>query len=68
MEPEIKCEDAVDGADMDEGVSFYQVSTVVTRWNLDFLFASLCRRFKEGKLDEFDQTLSVFEGKTYFTC
>ncbi|XP_075906466.1 telomeric repeat-binding factor 1 [Nelusetta ayraudi] len=61
MEPEFKCGDAVDGADMDEGVSFYQVSTVVTRWNVDFLFVSLCRCFKEGKLDEFDQTLSAFE-------
>lgn len=68
MEPEIKCEDAVGGADMDEGVSFSQVSTVVTRWNVDFLFVSLCRCFKEGKLDEFDQTLSAFEGKTHFTC
>lgn len=68
MEPEIKCGDAVSGADMDEDVSFFQVSTVVTRWNMDFLFVSLCRRFKEGKLDEFDQTLSAFEGKTRFTC
>lgn len=66
MEPEIQCEDGVE-ADTDEGVSFSQVSAVVTRWTLDFLFASLCRRFKEGRMDEFDQILSTFEGKTDFT-
>lgn len=67
MEPENKCEDIEDGADMDEGVTFYEVSKVVTGWALDFLFASLCRLFKEGKLDEFDQTLLTLEGKTDFT-
>lgn len=67
MEPENKCEDVEDvedDADMDEGVSFSQVSKVVTGWTMDFLFASLCRLFKEGKLDEFEQTLSTIEGKT----
>lgn len=66
-EPEIQCEDVVE-ADVAEGVSFSQVSAVVTRWTLDFLFASLCRSFKEGRLDEFDQILSTFEGKTDLTC
>lgn len=65
MEPEINCED---DADMGEGVTFSQVSTVVTGWTLDFLFASLCRLFKEGKLDEFDRTLTTLEGKTDFIC
>lgn len=61
MEHESKCEDV-------EGVSFSQVSKLVTGWTLDFLFASLCRLFKEGKLDEFDQTLSTLEGKKDLAC
>lgn len=68
MEPENKCENGEDGADVDEGVTFPQVSKVVTGWTLDFLFASICRLFKEGKLDEFDATLTTLEGKTDFTC
>lgn len=65
MEADNKCGDV---ADMDQGVAFSQVSTVVTRWTLDFLFVSLCRLFKEGKLEEFDRTLPTLEGKTDFTC
>lgn len=68
MEPDNNCEAVEESADMDEGVRFTEVSKVVTRWTLDFLFASLCRLFKEGKLDEFDQTLSTLEGKSDFTC
>lgn len=47
----------------EEPVSFSRVSTVATEWMLDFLFISLCRRFKEGNLDEFSNTLSVVEGE-----
>lgn len=47
----------------EEPVSFSRVSAVATEWMLDFLFISLCRRFKEGNLDEFSNTLSVVEGE-----
>lgn len=38
------------------------VTTLVTGWTLDFMFISLCRHFKEGNLDKFNETLSAFEG------
>lgn len=65
MGPEDNCEDV---AGVDEGVRFSHVSAVVTRWTADFLFVSLCRHFKAGKLDKFDQTLSTLEGKVAITC
>lgn len=46
-----------------EPVSFSRISAVATEWMLDFLFNSLCRRFKEGNLDEFNETLSVVQGE-----
>ncbi|KAG7225091.1 hypothetical protein INR49_014547 [Caranx melampygus] len=53
---------SVTGADSsDQTVSFPHVTAVATGWMLDFLFLSLCRRFKEDKFDEFNETLSVFE-------
>lgn len=51
--------------DIDGSVCFSRVSAVVTGWTFDFMFVSLCRRFKEGKLDEFNDTLSTFEGKSF---
>ncbi|KAF3703545.1 Telomeric repeat-binding factor 1 TTAGGG repeat-binding factor 1 [Channa argus] len=47
--------------DAEESVSFSRVTAVVTDWMLDFLFVSLCRSFKEGKLDDFNVRLSSFE-------
>lgn len=44
-------------------VNFNRISAVAEEWMLDFLFVSLCRRFKEGKLDEFNGTLQTFQGK-----
>lgn len=61
MEPEIDNESALNESFTDENVSFARVTAVVTRWTLDFMFLSLCRRFKEGKLDEFNETLSTLE-------
>nr|XP_046227128.1 telomeric repeat-binding factor 1 [Scatophagus argus] len=61
MEPEIKNKNGTDASYTEESVSFSQITAVVTGWTLDFMFLSLCRRFKEGKLDEFNETLSTFE-------
>ncbi|XP_041817359.1 telomeric repeat-binding factor 1 isoform X2 [Chelmon rostratus] len=58
MESETKNES---GTAMDGSVSFSRVTDVVTRWTLDFMFVRLCRHFKEGKLDEFNETLSTLE-------
>lgn len=63
MEAENNSNDAMSDTDISESVSFSQVSAVVTGWTLDFMFVSLLRRFKEGKLDAFNETLSTLEGK-----
>lgn len=42
--------------------SFSSVSSLVSGWTLDFMFISLCRYFKEGNLDKFNEILSTFEG------
>lgn len=63
MEAENNNNDAMSDTDMNESVSFPQVSAVVTGWTLDFMFLSLLRRFKEGNLDAFNETLSTLEGK-----
>lgn len=42
--------------------SFSGVTTLVTEWTLDFMFISLCRHFKNGNLEKFNETLSAFEG------
>lgn len=46
-----------------EGVSFSHITAVATGWMSDFMFLSLCRRFKEGKRDEFNETLSAFQSE-----
>ncbi|XP_030611860.1 telomeric repeat-binding factor 1 isoform X1 [Archocentrus centrarchus] len=43
-----------------ESISFSHVTAVATGWMLDFMFLSLCRRFKKGKRDEFSETHSAF--------
>ncbi|XP_068160310.1 telomeric repeat-binding factor 1 [Antennarius striatus] len=45
-----------------ENVDFTRASSVVIKWTFDFMFLSLCRCFKEDKFDEFNETLSTFEG------
>ena len=50
-------------SNMEESVSFERVHAVAAGWMLDFLFVSLCRRFKEGNFDEFNETLTTFQGK-----
>uniref|UniRef100_A0AAZ3PY78 Telomeric repeat-binding factor n=1 Tax=Oncorhynchus tshawytscha TaxID=74940 RepID=A0AAZ3PY78_ONCTS len=45
----------------DENVCFSDVTTVVKRWMIDFSFVSLCQFFKEGKFEEFNQTISTLE-------
>ncbi|KAK2859427.1 hypothetical protein Q5P01_004047 [Channa striata] len=52
---------AADAANVDESGRFSRVTAVVTDWMMDFLFVSLCRSFKEEKLDEFNERLSIFE-------
>lgn len=53
----------VSEAEKTEDVSFSDVSAVVAGWMLDFMFVSLCRRFEEGELDKYKETLSVLEGE-----
>ncbi|XP_045558801.1 telomeric repeat-binding factor 1 isoform X3 [Salmo salar] len=45
----------------DENVCFSDVATVAKRWMIDFSFVSLCQFFKEGKFEEFNQTISTLE-------
>ncbi|XP_033494261.1 telomeric repeat-binding factor 1 [Epinephelus lanceolatus] len=61
MEPEVNNRSATTAINVDESVSFSRVSSVATGWMLDFMFVSLCRRFKEGKFDEFSKTVSALE-------
>ncbi|CAK6972333.1 telomeric repeat-binding factor 1 [Scomber scombrus] len=51
----------VASSNTDETVPFSRVTAVATGWIQDFLFVSLCRCFKERKLDEFNETLSAFK-------
>lgn len=48
--------------DVNRSMRFSSVTTVVTGWTLDFMFISLCRYFKKGNLDKFNETLAAFEG------
>ncbi|MEQ2239089.1 hypothetical protein ILYODFUR_000973 [Ilyodon furcidens] len=52
---------ASDPSSTDENVDFAHVTAVASGWMLDFTFVSLCRSFKEGNFDEFNETLSVFQ-------
>lgn len=65
MEDEINVEreNVAAAINCDESVRFSQVTAVANRWIFDFWFVSLCRRFKEGQFDEFNETLSTFQGK-----
>lgn len=65
MEPEIDNKSATAAGNMDGNVSFDRVNAVATGWMLDFMFVSLCRRFKEGNFDEFSETLTAFQGKLF---
>lgn len=48
--------------DVNGRMRFSSVTTLVTGWTLDFMFISLCRHFKKGNLDKFNETLAAFEG------
>ncbi|KAM4719023.1 telomeric repeat-binding factor 1 isoform 2-T2 [Anableps anableps] len=61
MECENKEELVSDSSSTIESVSFLQVTAVASGWMLDFMFVSLCRSFKEGNFDEFNENLSVFQ-------
>ncbi|XP_023272836.1 telomeric repeat-binding factor 1 [Seriola lalandi dorsalis] len=61
MDPEVNNKTAIDADKIDQSISFPHVTAVASGWMLDFMFVSLCRRFKEDKFDEFNETLSVFE-------
>ncbi|XP_044033185.1 telomeric repeat-binding factor 1 [Siniperca chuatsi] len=61
MEPEINNKSVTDTSCTDGSDSFSHVTAVATGWMLDFMFVSLCRCFKEGKHDEFNETLSTLE-------
>ncbi|XP_067434060.1 telomeric repeat-binding factor 1 [Thunnus thynnus] len=60
MDPELDNKTATTN-NTDESVQFSRVTAVASRWMQDFLFVSLCRRFKEGNLDAFNETLSTFK-------
>ncbi|XP_054893261.1 telomeric repeat-binding factor 1 [Poeciliopsis prolifica] len=51
----------MESSSTDKSVSSTRVTAVASGWMLDFLFVSLCRSFKEGNFDAFNETLSVFE-------
>lgn len=59
---EMKAANNTNTTNIHDSVSFPDITAVATGWMLDFLFVSLCRSFKEGKLDEFNGSLSTFEG------
>ncbi|XP_078136385.1 telomeric repeat-binding factor 1 [Sander vitreus] len=61
MEPEINNKTATVASYIDGSVRFSHVTAVATGWMLDFMFVSLCRRFKEGKFDEFNEALLTFQ-------
>ncbi|KAM8823272.1 telomeric repeat-binding factor 1 [Spinachia spinachia] len=61
MEEDVGCRNATAVIDPDESVPFAQVTAVANRWIFDFLFVSLCRRFRENQFDEFNDTLSTFQ-------
>ncbi|XP_040922172.1 telomeric repeat-binding factor 1 [Toxotes jaculatrix] len=61
MEPEIDDKTATDASNVDGSVSYQRVIAVAKGWMLDFMFRSLCRHFKEGKFDDFNEALSIFE-------
>ncbi|XP_041669727.1 telomeric repeat-binding factor 1 [Cheilinus undulatus] len=67
MELEISSKTALDANKKDVNVNFPQVAAVATSWTLDFMFVSLCRYFKEDKLEEFNETLSGFEAVSQST-
>lgn len=62
METEKEKTSAEESSKTEESVSFSQVTAVATEWIQDFLFVSLCRHFKEGNLDEFNKTITTFQG------
>ncbi|XP_062335989.1 telomeric repeat-binding factor 1 [Osmerus eperlanus] len=41
----------------DDMVEFSKVTTLCKRWMIDFHFVSMCRYFKEDKLEEFEKTV-----------
>ncbi|XP_034072296.1 telomeric repeat-binding factor 1 [Gymnodraco acuticeps] len=43
---------------------FSRVRAVTTGWIVDFMFLSLCRRFKEGKFEEFNEIIQTLEAVT----
>ncbi|XP_070708992.1 telomeric repeat-binding factor 1 [Pempheris klunzingeri] len=61
MESETENKSAADASYKDESVPFSHITAVATGWMFDFAFVSLCRHFKEGKLDAFNETLSNVE-------
>ncbi|XP_017261839.1 telomeric repeat-binding factor 1 [Kryptolebias marmoratus] len=61
MESDVETRSSSKSENTDESVSFSRVTAVATEWMVDFLFVSLCRRFQEGNLDEFNETLSVLQ-------
>ncbi|XP_015250519.1 PREDICTED: telomeric repeat-binding factor 1 [Cyprinodon variegatus] len=48
-------------SEADGNISFSEVTTVASGMMLDFLFVTLCRNFKAGNFDEFNETLLVFK-------
>lgn len=51
--------------DVNGSMLFSSVTTLVTGWTLDFMFISLCRHFKKGNFDKFNETLEAFEGMLF---
>ncbi|XP_041824953.1 telomeric repeat-binding factor 1 isoform X2 [Melanotaenia boesemani] len=61
MDDENDYDTSSEASNTNEPDSFPRITAVATEWMLDFLFVSLCRRFKERKLNDFNETLKAFE-------
>lgn len=63
MENDTSDEQASEASMREEKVGFQQVVAVASEWMSDFMFLKLCRSFRDGNLEEFNEALPVFEGK-----
>ncbi|XP_024135616.1 telomeric repeat-binding factor 1 isoform X2 [Oryzias melastigma] len=61
MENDTSDEQASEASMREEKVGFQQVVAVASEWMSDFMFLKLCRSFRDGNLEEFNEALPVFE-------
>ncbi|XP_029314066.1 telomeric repeat-binding factor 1 [Cottoperca gobio] len=62
MGPEIKNKSSSAASLTDTSIAgFSRVNNVTTGWILDFMFVSLCRHFKKGNFEEFNETILTLQ-------